>query len=277
MMSWKTLMKDHDPHIYTKINEFRCLDIIDYHAQPLHSGLGWVVTPALRRGALTHASGPYPPQQPTGQPAKNSLHRSISSTKHHQLILIESRSGASAKISQRSFNSPNLDSCREGSRAEHWENGFGRLEQELSIKQLLPLFWTLLSYISKQQSKLCKSTYPPPTPHKQIWQTYKLNLILIGSGYFLHTSKNLFSTKNQGFSACNRLVVSEANIFPSRANIFSPRAKKRVFLEHFPTSLALWHFWQNASRRAIFSTFYNNNTFNFKSTTLLPHIVIVWI
>ena len=39
-MSWKTLMKDHDPHIYTKINEFRCLDIIDYHAQPLHIGLG---------------------------------------------------------------------------------------------------------------------------------------------------------------------------------------------------------------------------------------------
>ena len=33
-------MKDHDPHIYTKINDFRGLDIIDYHAEPLHIGLG---------------------------------------------------------------------------------------------------------------------------------------------------------------------------------------------------------------------------------------------
>ena len=84
--------------------------------------------------------------------------------------------------------------------------------------------------------------------------------------------RRLVFNRNQGFPACNRLVVSEANIFPSRANIFSPRAKKRVFLEHFPTSLALWHCWQNASRRAIFSTLYNNNTINFKFSTLpLPH------
>ena len=55
-----------------------------------------------------------PNNQPASQP-KNSLHRSISSTKHHQLILIESRSGASANISQTSFNRPNLDSCREES------------------------------------------------------------------------------------------------------------------------------------------------------------------
>ena len=112
-------MKDHDPHIYTKINEFRCLDIIDYHAQPLHSGLGGDSrieeggTHSLMQVVLT-----LPNNQPAGQP-KNSLHRSISSTKHHQLILIKSRSGASAKISQKCFNSPNLDSCGEGSRAEH--------------------------------------------------------------------------------------------------------------------------------------------------------------
>ena len=150
IMSWKTLMKDHDPHIYTKINDFRGLDIIDYHAEPLHIGLGGDSrieeggTHSLMQVVLT-----LPNNQPASQP-KNSLHRSISSTKHHQLILIKSRSGANAKISQKCFNRPNLDSCREGSRAEHWENGFGRLEQELSIKQLLPLSWTLLSYISKQ-------------------------------------------------------------------------------------------------------------------------------
>ena len=70
MMSWKTLMKDHDPHIYTEINEFRCLDIIDYHAQPLHIGLGG--DSHIEEGG-THSCKWSLPSPTTNRPASQKL------------------------------------------------------------------------------------------------------------------------------------------------------------------------------------------------------------
>ena len=67
-------MKDHDPHIYTKINEFRWVDIIDYHALPLHIGLGGDShieeggTHSLMQVVLTH-----PNNQPASQPKTLSI------------------------------------------------------------------------------------------------------------------------------------------------------------------------------------------------------------
>ena len=68
-------MKDHDPHIYTKINEFTRLDIIDYHVEPLHIGLGgdsrieeeWG-THSLMQVVLT-----LPNNQPASQPKTLSI------------------------------------------------------------------------------------------------------------------------------------------------------------------------------------------------------------